>query len=441
MGAADVPTLQSFASALHNDQWILLAGRTNGLHGFSGDGIENFPPKYQNTDVWIIDPVTKESWSRSLEDPSSGLNQSIIASLSATNTQSYQDGNTLFIVGGYVFDWTTYQFTTYNALSALDLPSLVNWVKGTDSSLASNAILQTPGDASTDESYYGGFFAVTGGGLERVSQQDDRYQLIFGQNFEGGYTPGSNGVYTSQIRSFDITYDVTSGTLAYDNETVSPVGGDPTSFRRRDLNVFPILSPDGQGGVTESTVALAGVFYNGEGVWTVPVEIGPDGIPTTDNPTTDSGAFKQAMNQYESGKIGIYSQNSGEMTEVLLGGISANTFDPNSGQLSYDDNYGFNRQITAVSRDSSGNYQQQYIADFPDIYDGHANLLYFGANARFFPAPGINVFSDDIINVDALTTETVLGHMFGGIAADQPNFGNTVASSFIFEVRYIPPSS
>ena len=441
MGAADVPTLQSFASALHNDQWILLAGRTNGLHGFSGDGIENFPPKYQNTDVWIIDPVTKESWSRSLEDPSSGLNQSIIASLSATNTQSYQDGNTLFIVGGYVFDWTTYQFTTYNALSALDLPSLVNWVKGTDSSLASNAILQTPGDASTDESYYGGFFAVTGGGLERVSQQDDRYQLIFGQNFEGGYTPGSNGVYTSQIRSFDITYDMTSGTLAYDNETVSPVGGDPTSFRRRDLNVFPILSPDGQGGVTESTVALAGVFYNGEGVWTVPVEIGPDGIPTTDNPTTDSGAFKQAMNQYESGKIGIYSQSSGEMTEVLLGGISANTFDPNSGQLSYDDNYGFNRQITAVLRDASGNYQQQYIADFPDIYDGNANLLYFGANARFFPAPGINVFSDDIINVDALTTETVLGHMFGGIAADQPNFGNTVASSFIFEVRYIPPSS
>ena len=441
MGAADVPTLQSFASALHNDQWILLAGRTNGLHGFSGDGIENFPPKYQNTDVWVIDPVTKESWSRSLEDPSSGLNQSIIASLSATNTQSYQDGNTLFIVGGYVFDWTTYQFTTYNALSALDLPSLVNWVKSTDTSLASNAILQTPGDASTDESYYGGFFAVTGGGLERVSQHDDRYQLIFGQNFEGGYTPGSNGVYTSQIRSFDITYDMTSGTLAYDNETVSPFGGDPTSFRRRDLNVFPIIAPDGQGGITESTVALAGVFYNGEGVWTVPVEIGPDGIPATDNPTTDSGAFKQAMNQYESGKIGLFSQSSGEMTEVLLGGISANTFDPNSGQLSYDDNYGFNRQITAVLRDASGNYQQQYIADFPDIYDGNASLLYFGANARFFPAPGINVFSNDIINVDALTTETVLGHMFGGIAADQPNFGNTVASSFIFEVRYIPPSS
>ena len=29
-----------------------------------------------------------------------------------------------------------------------------------------------------------------------------------------------------------------------------------------DLNVFPILSPDDQGGTTKSTVALAGVFYN-----------------------------------------------------------------------------------------------------------------------------------------------------------------------------------
>ena len=128
------------------------------------------------------------------------------------------------------------------------------------------------------------------------------------------------------------------------------------------------------------------------------------------------------------------------MTEVLLGGISANTFDPNSNQLSYDDNYGFNRQITAVLRDASGNYQQQYLTDFPDIYDGDDNLLYFGANARFFPAPGVSVFSDDIINLDALTTETVLGYMFGGIAADQPNFGTTVASSFIFEVSFIPPN-
>ena len=435
MGTASVPTLQSFASGIYDDQWVLIAGRTNGLHGFSDDGLANFPPKYQNTDVWVIDPVSKETWSRSLKDTSSGLSSSEIDSLSSTNTESYQDGNTLFVVGGYVY--TNKNFTTYNALTAIDLPALVDWVKGTDETLHMNTIIQVAGEESSDNSYDGGFFQVTGGGLEKIG---DRYQLVFGQNFEGPYAHGSasSQVYTSQVRSFDIDYNFAAGTLSYSDAYVAPAGGDPSRFRRRDLNVFPILSPDDQGGTTKSTVALAGVFYNGAGVWTVPAEIGSDGIPTTENPTTEPDVFKQAMNQYESGKIGLYSESSGEMTQVLLGGISANTFDPATEQLTYDENNGFHRQITAVLRDVSGSYQQQYITEFPDIYDGNGKLLYFGANAKFFPAHDVPLLTDDIIDLDSLTTETVVGYMFGGIAADQPNFGHTVASSMIFEVTYTP---
>ena len=435
MGTASVPTLQSFASGIYDDQWVLIAGRTNGLHGFSDDGLANFPPKYQNTDVWVIDPVSKETWSRSLKDASSGLSSSEIDSLSSTNTESYQDGNTLFVVGGYVY--TNKNFTTYNALTAIDVPTLVDWVKGTAETLHPNTILQVAGEESSDNSYDGGFFQVTGGGLEKTG---DRYQLIFGQNFEGPYAHGSasSQVYTSQVRSFDIDYNFAAETLSYSDTYVAPAGGDPSRFRRRDLNVFPILSPDDQGGTTKSTVALAGVFYNGAGVWTVPAEIGSDGIPTTENPTTEPDVFKQAMNQYESGKIGLYSKSSGEMTQVLLGGISANTFDPATEQLTHDENNGFHRQITAVLRDASGSYQEQYITEFPDVYDGNGKLLNFGANAKFFPAHDVPLLTDDIIDLDSLTTETVVGYMFGGIAADQPNFGHTVASSMIFEVTYIP---
>jgi hypothetical protein len=93
-----------------------------------------------------------------------------------------------------------------------------------------------------------------------------------------------------------------------------------------------------------------------------------------------------------------------------------------------------------VFRDASGTYQQQYITDFPDVYDGNGKLLYFGANARFFPAKNVPVLTDGVINLDSLSTETVIGYMFGGIAADQPNFGTTVASSIIFEVTYAPQS-
>jgi len=405
-----------------------------GLHDFTNDGLTNFPTRYQNTDVWVVDPVTKQSWKRSLTDASSGLSQSQIDGLSSTATQYYQDGNALLVNGGYVYDSTNDDFTTYNTMSAINLPNLVDWVKGTDSSLNSNAILQVEGLAATDSSYEGGFFQITGGELHKLG---DRYHLVFGQNFEGGYTPGRNGVYSSQVRSFDLTYDFGAGTIGYDN--ASATASDDTQFRRRDLNVVPVLSPDGSGGETESLVALSGVFYNGSGVWTVPVEIGADGIPTMVDPSTDPNAFKQALQQYASATIGLYSQSNGEMTEILLGGISANTYDATTGELTYDSNYGFTNQISAVLRDADGVYTQEYIGEYPWIESGTSGIpLLFGASGEFFLAEGIQILSGGIIDLDALTETTTIGYIFGGIAADQPNFGNSVASSYIFEVVYSP---
>jgi hypothetical protein len=432
MGVAEVPTLQSFARGVLDDQWVLLAGRTNGLHGFGPSGTVNFPPKYQNTDVWVIDPITKETWSRSLADTSSGLSQDVIDSLSATNTQVFQEGETLFVVGGYVY--TNGEFTTYNALSAIHMPSLVAWVKGVDATLDTKAIVQVAGDEATDGSYEGGYFQVTGGSLNRLG---DHYLLVFGQNFEGPYTPGRNGVYTSQVRSFEIVYDYDAGTLSYTNLGVSPSGGDPSLYRRRDLNVFPSLAP-GVAGPEEGVTVLAGVFYNGTSVWTVPVEIGADGVPTTVDPATDPSVFKQAMNHYESAKIGLYSHSTGEMTEVLLGGISANVYDAKTGGLVYDKNYGFTNQISAVIRAADGSYSQEYLDDFPAVYDASDKLLHLGAEAIFFAAPGVNQLAGGILDLDTLTTETVIGYVFGGIAADKPNFGQTVASPLIFEVTFSP---
>ena len=54
-GAAPRPTLQSFASGTYDGKWVMLAGRTNGLHGFGQSGSANFPAASQNRDVWVID--------------------------------------------------------------------------------------------------------------------------------------------------------------------------------------------------------------------------------------------------------------------------------------------------------------------------------------------------------------------------------------------------
>ena len=54
-GIANLPTLHSYSVGTWNGRWVMMAGRTNGLHGFSDVGSQNFPVASQNRDVWVID--------------------------------------------------------------------------------------------------------------------------------------------------------------------------------------------------------------------------------------------------------------------------------------------------------------------------------------------------------------------------------------------------
>ena len=72
-GAAELPTLHSFAAGHYDGKWVLIAGKTNGLHGFEATGPNGFTPETQNREVWVVDPVARESWHRSLEGASGGL--------------------------------------------------------------------------------------------------------------------------------------------------------------------------------------------------------------------------------------------------------------------------------------------------------------------------------------------------------------------------------
>ncbi len=58
-GDASLPTLHSYAAATHADKWVVLAGRTNGIHGFDQNPYNNFPAASQNRDVWVIESGRK----------------------------------------------------------------------------------------------------------------------------------------------------------------------------------------------------------------------------------------------------------------------------------------------------------------------------------------------------------------------------------------------
>jgi hypothetical protein len=428
-GAAELPTLHSFAAGHHDGKWVLVAGRSNGLHGFETAGPNGFEPEFQNREVWVIDPVNKQSWHRSLEGAAGGLTTAELNSLTPTNNQYYQRGQRLYMTGGYGVQTILGGNPingTFDRLSAIDLPGVIDWVM-TGNGIAKDHIRQINSPS----------FRVTGGAMYEMG---GRTHLVFGQDFSGNYNPNKNGSYTNQIRSFTIVDDGT--TLSISNPTSTTA--DP-NYRRRDLNVFPVMVPGVAGTLDEGLVVLSGVFTPppGVGAWTVPVEIDSSGNPTMDDPTNPA-TFKQGFNNYHSAKLGLFSESHAEMHEVLFGGISLQYLNTDTRETETDHDLPFINDITSVVIDSAGHYTQHWLGKFPAINDLEGKRLRFGANAEFFLADGIATYSNGVIKLDELNGPTTLGYIYGGIIANGPHTrsgdppATSSASNIIFTVVYAP---
>ena len=413
-----LPTgLQAFAGAIYKDKWIFLAGRTNGLHAFGNIG-NNFPPRYQNTSVYVVDPATGISLSRSLSDPTSNLSSDEIDALSATASQFFQKKSTLYIVGGYGINTATGQIETKSTLTGINLKKLLEWVEEGKPSFK-KAIRQVSHP----------YLQVTGGDLFQNSDHDP-FLLILGQNFAGLYRDNANGIYTQQIRPF---------WLEDDGKHLSVFPADTTTtypdYRRRDLNVSPIIHNDKPG-----YVALAGVFTLAGGVWTVPVIIRPNGSSHEPDPS-DSFTFKQAMNHYNCANFGLYSKHSNDMFVVLPGGISYGYF--SGSDFLTDSEIPFINQVTTVKIDKHGTYSQFLMnGEYPYITStgsNPGNQLLFGAEALFLPAKHIHTYDNGVIDLDKLDCEPItIGYIIGGVMSTLGNTesaSDSTASPYVFKVK------
>lgn len=417
-----LPNIHSIAAAEWQGQWVFLGGRTNGLHGMTG--MNAFDPAYENREVWVVDPESKESWRKSLEDsPASGLGRDMVDSLSAVNTQFYQDSDQWFIVGGYGYKRSIANHLTYNTITRVNLPGLVSWVKespGAETSLAADHIIQIADD----------FFQVTGGGLERI---EDEFQLVFGQNYSGSYRPFLDGVYTKQVRRFKV--DTGNGFAIPEASKIATPQNE--AFRRRDLNILTILEREGPNLLAEKALALSGVFTLDTGVWTAPVLVGKSGSVTMEDPTADS-TLKQGFQIYHCSKTSLYNRVTSEAHTLLFGGITVLERDLATGDFARDDQAPFTSQCSLVVREADGSFKQYWLPTrFPNI-QLNGKELRFGTNAEFFLSPAVPRLHPKVIDLAAIDSPTVIGHIFGGIFADAGNGGNTGASGRVFEVTLFP---
>jgi len=425
--------LQSYVHGVHDNNWLIVTGRMGGLHGFVENSTNNFPTSEQNTTVFVVDPIRKKTFSRSLRDPKSGLTQAQVDLLSVTAAQGYQSGDTLYITGGYGLNSATGNLDTKNALTAIDIPGLIHWV-----------INPSPGETAAQHirQIFNDIFKVTGGYMNQAGENPTL--LIFGQEFQGFYDdpsqqPPEFHKYTRQIRRFYINDDGVN--LSITPESPLPATPDP-SFRRRDLNVVPVISKVNNQ-LKRSFVALSGVFTRTTGIWTVPVEIAGNGTPSMADPSLPS-TFKQGMNSYDCATFGMFSEKNGSMYIVLLGGISFGFFEKTGETLQFktDAMIPFISQTTTIRIDASGKYTQHLMRNggFPNILSKKVhpgNRLLFGSEAEVILRNKVPKYDNEVLKLDKIKKPTVIGYVLGGIASTLPNT-NTQADSFpspyLFEV-------
>lgn len=399
---ANLPGLHSYVFAQHNGKWLVIGGRKDGIH--ARQPFNAFPQTQNNTDIYVIDVNTKQLWSASLNS----LTAEIAEQLQSTNMNFHQDGNTLYIIGGYAFSATANDHITFDKLTSVDVPNLITAV------IAGTPI--TPYFKQISDP----IFQNTGGQLGKIGTD---FYLVGGQVFTGRYNPNNGGSfvqsYLSQIQKF--TIDNSGIQLSYDNySTVT----DAVNLHRRDYNLVPQVFPNGEEGYTISS----GVFQiNADLPFLYPVDVKSSGyFPQTQ--------FNQYLSNYHSGKVGLYDQTENQMHTIFFGGISQYYY--NGTTLIQDNNVPFVKTISRVTRLADGTLTEHNLPiEMPNLK---------GAGAEFIPNTNLPHYENEVIKLSEISDdEFVIGHIYGGIqsptisAFTDNETTVTSADPTIYEVKLI----
>lgn len=401
----NLPGLHSYAFGQHNDKWLIVGGRRDGIH--ARQPFASFPQASNSTNLYVIDVQQRAFWSASVND----LPTSLRDQLQSTNMQFYQDGTTLYITGGYGLAPGINVHVTHPRLTAIDVPGLIGAI------MAGNPVVSYFKQITDD------VFAVTGGQLGKIGE---KFYLVGGHRFDGRYNPmgpdhgpGFTQVYTNQIRKF--TIDNSGAQLSYgDYETIT----DPIHLRRRDYNLLPQIFPAGTSGYTISS----GVFQlQADLPFLYPVDITEDGyVPIT--------GFNQYLCNYHSARVALYDSLQNRMYSLFFGGISQYYYQ--SGQLVQDNLVPFVKTISLVTRYADGSLQEyQLPVEMPGLQ---------GASAEFIPNQALPHYETEIIKLSEIDADTFLiGHIYGGILSPSRNpfetnqTSTTSADNSIYAVQLI----
>jgi hypothetical protein len=399
---SNLPGLHSYVYGQHNGKWLIIGGRLDGIH--ARQPFNAFPGSLNNTNIYVVDVATEQFWSASVNTLPVGLREQ----LQATNMNFYQVDNSLYIIGGYAFSVTANDHITFDNLTSVDVPNLMD------------AIINGNPITSYFKQISNPIFQNTGGQLGKIGSE---FYLIGGHVFMGRYNPMNNPTFTqsylNKIQKF--TIDNSGTQLSYANYSAVT---DAVHLHRRDYNLVPQVFPNGEEGYTISS----GVFQiNADLPYLYPIDVKSSGY-------FHQTQFNQYLSNYHNGKVGLYDEDANKMHSLFFGGMSQYYY--NGTTLIQDDNVPFVKTISRVTRLADGTLSEhKFPLEMPNFK---------GAGAEFIPNLNLPHYSNKVIKLNDITaTEFVIGHLYGGILSPSINpFSNnqtstTSADPTIYEVKLI----
>jgi hypothetical protein len=391
----------SFAFAQIGPRWLVVGGRTNGLHGLNAN--DPFPTEFANNNIVVIDTTTWQIYTSNL----SLLPKPVADPLRSTNMEYIQHGDYLYMVGGYGRDSVLNRFVTFPVISRIRVDSMMDAV-------VNNTSIQPYIKQVSDTN-----LRICGGELHYF---DNRFYLVFGHDFNGRYTnpfaPIYTQVYSNSIKKF--TIDEVAGSLQINNYSAVT---DTNNFHRRDLNVLPLIQPNG----AEALMAYAGVFQKTHDFpYFEPVFI--------DNSSYSVLSYTQVMSHYNCASLPVYDSITKKMHTVFFGGISFNDYDPSNNSITQDTLVPFVSDVTCFTL-KPGNVCEEAV--MPIQLPG---LL--GSNTKFVVNTNADWYANGVMNLNSLSGRTLAGYLFGGIRADSPNNGSlSVANDTVYRIIIEPDST
>lgn len=395
-----LPGFHSYAYGQHDGKWLIVGGRTDGIH--ARQPFASFPPNHNNDHIFVVDPSTGEFFAENINSLSIDFREH----LQSTNMNFHQIADTLYIMGGYAYSESAGDHITFPKLTTMVVSETINDVI----------------NGSLNEENFGHLyderFAVTGG---QLGELDDTLILVGGHRFDGRYNPRDMPTfrqeYTHAIQSFRISQALADPKISFYSKVV-----DTDHLRRRDYNLVPYIFRDGEPGYMIST----GVFQRQADLpFLYNVEIGKDEFY---KPIPD---FEQLLSHYHSAKLSIYEKEANELHMLFFGGLAQFYFQGD--QLIQDDRVPFVTTISRVTRFSDGSFAEFALpVVMPDLK---------GTSAEFIPNPNLPTNKTGVILMDEIESDELLaGYIVGGIDTPVTNpfatnqTGTTSASYTIYEI-------